>query len=372
MYIRNRRRGHTSIGRRVNTLPLRRDALDNIIGEGGDRNCIWELRMSLNAFATLCELLQVQGGLDEDGHVGIGEQVATFLIILAHHTKNRSVQVRFYRSGETISRYFHKVLCSVLRVQSILFAKADPVPEDCVDPRWKWFKGCLGALDGTYIDVTVPKSDKSRYRTRKSRISTNVLGVCNRNMNFVYVLSGWEGSASDSRVLRDAITRRNGLKIPIGCYYLVDAGYTNGRGFLSPYRNVRYHVNEWVQGHRAPQNRLELFNKKHSSARNVIERCFGLLKKRWAILRSPSFYPIRVQSHIIIACCFLQNFIRMNMDVDPEEDATLLPEHIPVGDDTIVDEADTIDVVESSHEWTQWREDLATEMWEIWRGERGA
>ncbi|KAL4307169.1 hypothetical protein AHAS_Ahas16G0251400 [Arachis hypogaea] len=158
--------------------------------------------MSLNTFATLCELLQVQGGLDEDGHIGIGEQVATFLIILAHHTKNRSLQVRFYRSDETIS--------------SILFVKADSVPEDCVDPRWKWFKGCLGALDGTYIDVTVLKSDKSRYRTRKSRISTNVLGVCNQNMNFVYVLSGWEGSASDSRILRDAITRRNGLKIPVG------------------------------------------------------------------------------------------------------------------------------------------------------------
>ncbi|XLR07987.1 hypothetical protein S83_035925 [Arachis hypogaea] len=98
-------------------------------------------------------------------------------------------------------------------------------------------------------------------------------------MNFVYVLSGWEGSASDSRILRNAITRHNGLKIPV-----VDAGYTNGRRFLSPYRNVCYHMNEWVQGHRAPQNRLELFNKKHSSARNVIEQCFGLLKKRWAIL----------------------------------------------------------------------------------------
>ncbi|KAL4300106.1 hypothetical protein AHAS_Ahas17G0167700 [Arachis hypogaea] len=96
--------------------------------------------MSLNAFATLCELLQIQGGLDKDGHLGIGEQVATFLIILAHHTKNRSVQVRFYRSGETISRYFHKALCSVLRVQSILFAKANPVLEDRIDPRWKWFK----------------------------------------------------------------------------------------------------------------------------------------------------------------------------------------------------------------------------------------
>ncbi|XLR31662.1 hypothetical protein S83_059562, partial [Arachis hypogaea] len=211
----NRRWGHSSIGQRVNTLPLRRDALDNIIGAGGDRNCIWVLRMSLNAFANLCELLQVQGGLDEDGHVGIGEQVATFLIILAHHTKNRSVQVRFYRSGETINRCFHKVLGSILRVHSVLFAKADPVPEDCIDPDGNGLSllGCLGALDGTYIDVTVPKDDKSRYRTRKSRISTNVLGVCNRNMNFVYVLSGWEGSTSDSRVLRDAITRRNGLKI---------------------------------------------------------------------------------------------------------------------------------------------------------------
>ncbi|XLR01268.1 hypothetical protein S83_067466 [Arachis hypogaea] len=101
--------------------------------------------MSLNAFTNLCELLQVRCGLEEDGHVGIGEQIATFLNILAHHTKNRSVQVRFYRSGETVSMYFYKVLCSILHVQSILFATADPVPEDCVDPRWKWFKGCLGA-----------------------------------------------------------------------------------------------------------------------------------------------------------------------------------------------------------------------------------
>ncbi|RYR39873.1 hypothetical protein Ahy_A09g045510 [Arachis hypogaea] len=93
MYIRNRRRGHSSIGRRVNTLPLRRDELDNIIGEGGDRNCIWELRMSLNALTTLCELLQIQGGLDKDGHVGIGEQVATFLIILAHYTKNQAYKL---------------------------------------------------------------------------------------------------------------------------------------------------------------------------------------------------------------------------------------------------------------------------------------
>ena len=33
-----------------------------------------------------------KGGLTEDGHVSLPEQVATFLIILAHHKKNRSLQ----------------------------------------------------------------------------------------------------------------------------------------------------------------------------------------------------------------------------------------------------------------------------------------
>ncbi|KAK3224539.1 hypothetical protein Dsin_011564 [Dipteronia sinensis] len=78
----------------------------------------------------------------------------------------------------------------------------------------KLVEGCLGAVDGTYIKVIVPKSHKPRYRTRKGHIATNVLGVCTRDLKFVYVLSGWEGSTTDSRVLRDAITRHNGLKIP--------------------------------------------------------------------------------------------------------------------------------------------------------------
>ena len=60
-------------------------------------------------------------------------------------------------------------------------------------------------------------------------------------MKFVYVLAGWEGSASDSRVLRDAMSRDDAFTVPNGKYYLVDAGYTNGPGFLAPYRSTRYH-----------------------------------------------------------------------------------------------------------------------------------
>ncbi|MFQ6662115.1 hypothetical protein Gotur_030031 [Gossypium turneri] len=94
-------------------------------------------------------------------------------------------------------------------------------------------------------------------------------------MHFVYVLPGQEGSVVDGRVLRDAISRRLGLKVSHGCYYLVDAGYTNYEGFLVPFRGQRYHLNEWNQGYQ-PSTLEEFFNMKHALACNVIERCFSL------------------------------------------------------------------------------------------------
>ncbi|KAK4409521.1 hypothetical protein Sango_0025100 [Sesamum angolense] len=106
----------------------------------------------------------------------------------------------------------------------------------------KTCQSCLGALDGTYIDVRVRAEDRVRYRTCKGSIFVNVLGVRDRDMRFIYVLAGWEGSAADGRVLRDAITRPTRLKMPRGNYYLVDSGYNNHEGFLSPYRGVRYHL----------------------------------------------------------------------------------------------------------------------------------
>ncbi|KAL0395346.1 UNVERIFIED_CONTAM: hypothetical protein Slati_4500800 [Sesamum latifolium] len=104
-----------------------------------------------------------------------------------------------------------------------------------------------------------------------------------------------------------------------GSSYLCDNGYGNVEGFLTPYRGVRYHLKEWDHGAGGPQSPRELFNLRHASTRNVIERTFGLLKTRWGILRSPSYYPIRVQNKIIVACCLLHNFVRMEMPDDPVE-----------------------------------------------------
>ncbi|KAG8379263.1 hypothetical protein BUALT_Bualt07G0070400 [Buddleja alternifolia] len=86
--------------------------------------------------------------------------------------------------------------------------------EDSTDSRWKWFKGCLGALDGSCINVRVRDTEKARYRNRKGEVSINLLGVVDRFCKFVYILPGWEVSAADARVLRDAINRPHGFKVP--------------------------------------------------------------------------------------------------------------------------------------------------------------
>ena len=36
------------------------------------------------------------------------------------------------------------------------------------------------------------------------------------DMQFIYFLPGWEGSAADCRVLKDALSRRHPIKVPRG------------------------------------------------------------------------------------------------------------------------------------------------------------
>ena len=106
-----------------------------------------------------------------------------------------------------------------------------------------FFKDCLGAIDGTHIDVFVPDKDIARYRNRKGTISQNVLAACSFDLRFLYIKAGWEGSAGDGRIYENA--RQTDFIIPPGKYYLADAGFPTCDTLLVPYRGVRYHLKEW-------------------------------------------------------------------------------------------------------------------------------
>ncbi|CAN1286941.1 Protein ALP1-like [Linum perenne] len=326
--------------------------------------------MNCRCFQKLCQLLVSEGGLRCSWNIEIDEMVAIFLYTIAHNEKNRILQVVFRRSGETISRVIQLVLIDVLKLHKILYRTPKPIAEDSTEPRRKYFKNCLGALDGTLITLRVPKERQQRYHTRKGTLVMNVLGVCNSDMEFIYTLAGWEGSAHDGRVLRDALIRPNGLKVSKGLlshtghYYLCDAGYSNCEGFLAPYQGQRYHLKEWGTGRSRQRTPEELFNMRHSSARNTIERAFDILKMRWAILRDTTWFSPRVVGRIVNACCLLHNFIRVEVGADVYERLYRDQEQAG-GAGTPMDDEDWVTHIEPTAKWIQFRQDMAQHMWDM-------
>ena len=59
-----------------------------------------------------------------------------------------------------------------------------------------------------------------RYRGRKFYLTQNILAACDFDMKFTYVLPGWEGTASDSRIIKNALIREDKLVIPEGRIFL--------------------------------------------------------------------------------------------------------------------------------------------------------
>ncbi|XP_028214870.1 uncharacterized protein LOC114396901 [Glycine soja] len=171
---------------------------------------------------------------------------------------------------------------------------------------------CIGAIDGMHVSAWASASKQAAFRGRKVLVTQNVLVVCDFDMLFTFVYSGWEGTANDSRVFLDALSLENNFPKPNGDqFYLIDSGFSNMPGYLAPFRRNKYHLHDFREGGGRPRGKEELFNYRHSSLRNVIERFFGVLKARFPILKLMPSYPIRRQRLILIACCTIHNFIRM-------------------------------------------------------------
>ena len=149
-------------------------------------------------------------------------------------------------------------------------------------------------------------------------------------------------------------------------YFLVDAGYANRRGFLSPYRGTNYHLRDRTR--LGGDRKKELFNYRHASLRNAVERTFGIWKSRFRILRGVPHYPLRTQRDIIIACAVLHNFLMMSDNIDmsitAEEDAHD-EDDMDQGGDTIGQDAAPSTQQEEGHqtEMGRFRDALTESMW---------
>ncbi|KAJ6977017.1 hypothetical protein NC653_029025 [Populus alba x Populus x berolinensis] len=198
------------------SLPNGTKFVDEVLSGQSD-HCLENFRMDKQAFYKLCDILHSKGLLRHTNRIKIEEQLAIFLFIIGHNLRTRAVQELFRYSGETISRHFNNVLNAIMAISLDFFQPpgSDIPPEILEDPRfYPYFKDCVGAVDRIHIPVMVGIDEQGPFRNKNGLLSQNVLAACSFDLRFHYVLAGWEGSASDLRVLNSALTRRNKLQVP--------------------------------------------------------------------------------------------------------------------------------------------------------------
>ncbi|XP_009594417.1 uncharacterized protein [Nicotiana tomentosiformis] len=280
-----------------------------------DDVCREMLRMDKHVFHKLCNILRQRGMLRDTPGVMIEEQLAIFLNIVGHNERNRVIQERYQHSGETISRHFNNVLRAVKSL-SREFLQLPPVsiPLQILESNrfYPYFEDCIGVIDSMRIPAHVPAKDQSRFRNKKGILTQNVLAACTFDLQFIFVYPGWEGSASDSRVLRAVLDDpdQNFPPISEGKYYLVDTGYVNMDGFIAPFPGIRCHLHEYRGANLLPRSAKELFNHRHASLRNAIQKSIEVLKTRFPILKLAPQYAFNTQRDIVIAACVIHNHIR--------------------------------------------------------------
>ena len=216
-------------------------------------------------------------------------------------------------SRDTVARARHRGMAAIMGALYAALINADvPDPVRSIrmaDPRFKYFSGCIGAIDGTHVRLLVGTGDQTRFRSRKSEISMNCLFAVNFSMLVTYALVGAEGAASDPYVLRHA--EANGLPKPPETFYLCDAIFAQTPHYVVPYRKTRYHLREWRDAGQKPVSPAELFNLRHSQLRNVVERTFGVMKSQWQILQTVVQGGIDMCNKVVLCCSVLHNFTRI-------------------------------------------------------------
>ncbi|XP_074327416.1 uncharacterized protein LOC141665336 [Apium graveolens] len=298
-------------------------------------------------------------------YVSIEEMVAMFLLIVGHNDRYCNVRHRFGRSHFTASRNFNKVLkaLNIIAPQRMVKPRGISPKISRTTRFYPYFKVCVGVIDGTHISAMIKGRDVSSYRNRHGFNSQNVFAACNFDLEFIYVLSGWEGSTHDSKLLNDALSRRNGVEVPQGKYYLVDCGFANRHQFLSTIRKVKFYLKVFGGEGRHPRNANELFNLCHSSLRNVIERIFGIFKSRFTIFKIAPPFPFQVQAELVLACAGLHNFLRKECRSDEFPFEVVDDQSLDM-EDADNHESNIPSQQQQRTEANTWRANIANSMWE--------
>lgn len=187
------------------------------------------------------------------------------------------------------------------------------------------FPRCIGALDCTHVKIQSPGGDNAEiFRNRKGFFSFNVQALCKVDLTIQNIVCRWPGSVHDATIFDNSQLRARLENGDFGNALIVgDSGYAVKSYLMTPLSNPQLPVEH-------------LYNESQIRTRNPIERCFGVLKRRFPVLA----LGIRLDAHkveaIVIACAVLHNIAcdRNEPELPVEEEVA-----------TAIDEANNINLV---------------------------
>ena len=136
--------------------------------------------------------------------------------------------------------------------------------------------------------------------------SINSQAIVDNKNKFIDFFTGYPGSVHDSRVLLNSPVYLQ-AKYPPNSYYLLgDSGYPcimDPISIVTPFK------------HQPTPDQIQ-FNICHARGRSIVERTFGMLKKRWRTLfRRPLETNVKNSVKIIAVCAMLHNICIDNNDL---------------------------------------------------------
>ncbi|KNE93296.1 hypothetical protein PSTG_13336 [Puccinia striiformis f. sp. tritici PST-78] len=316
----------------------------------------------------LKDLLEDHEALYNSKHVTSTNKLGILLHMLITGLSNRKLQQRFQQSASTILITINQLVKDITSNRALIRKFITLPAHDAKTPNKiksnskfsPYFDNCIGAVDGSHIPVHV--NNQTPFVNRKGYPSQNTLAICNFNMEFMFVMPGWEGSAHDGRLWDEAWS--SSLKIPDGKWLLGNAGYPLSESCLVSILSNQISLERpgccW--GEKTYQ---ELFDLRHNSACNVIEQIFGVIKSRFEVINTGCYYNISIQLKVIIVMAFIHNFIQVT---DPTD--TLSSDEISTSLDDC--QPATVEYIQLYHQGitrrestkaTKMRDEIAKRMW---------
>ncbi|GFQ72962.1 nuclease HARBI1 [Trichonephila clavata] len=169
------------------------------------------------------------------------------------------------------------------------------------------FPGVYGALDCSLIKILNPGGSLAEtFRCRKGFFALNVQTVSDPDLSIRNIVVRWPGSTHDSTVFDHSYLRAHvETEVPSSYHLLGDSGYPLRSYLMTPFLNpvgagqVRY-------------------NAAHARARNVIERQYGVWKKRFSCIDTPFRCSLETAQTVIVATAVLHNLALSLGDYEDE------------------------------------------------------